>query len=82
MSCDNDSIDHARKVTAYLDKHPRLELLYGAGYSLHDNPAERIWGALKNYVANTAVSWSRKAPADPLLLPRRSPGQVLAATAP
>ena len=31
--CDNDSIQHARKVTAYLDKHPRLELLYGARYS-------------------------------------------------
>jgi len=28
--CDNDSIDHARKVTAYLERHPRLELLYGA----------------------------------------------------
>jgi len=38
--CDNDSIHHARKVTAYLDKHPRLELLYGARYSPHDNPAE------------------------------------------
>jgi transposase len=25
----------------------RLELLYGARYSPHDNPAERIW-ALKN----------------------------------
>ena len=55
--CDNDSIHHARKVTAYLEKHPRLELLYGARYSPHDNPAERIWAALKNYVANTAVSW-------------------------
>jgi len=31
--CDNDSIHHARKVTAYLEKHPRLELLYGARYS-------------------------------------------------
>ena len=41
--CDNDSIDHARKITAYLEKHPRLELLYGARYSPHDNPAERIW---------------------------------------
>jgi transposase len=40
--CDNDSIHHARKVTAYLEKHPRLELLYGARYSPHDNPAERI----------------------------------------
>ena len=54
--CDNDSIHHARTVTAYLEKHPRLELLYGARYSPHDNPMERIWGALKNYVANTAVA--------------------------
>jgi transposase len=38
--CDNDSIHHARKVTAYLEKHPRLELLYGARYSPHDNPVE------------------------------------------
>lgn len=53
---DNDSIHHARKVTAYLEEHPRLELLYGARYSPHDNPAERIWAALKNYVANTAVT--------------------------
>jgi DDE superfamily endonuclease len=38
--CDDDSIHHARKVTAYLEKHPRLELVYGARYSTHDNPAE------------------------------------------
>src|SRR5215813_13804886 len=38
--CDNDSIHHARKVTAYLKQQPRLELLYGARYSPHDNPAE------------------------------------------
>ncbi len=55
--CDNDSIHHARAVSRYLEKHSRLELLYGARYSPHDNPVERIWGALKNYVANTAVSW-------------------------
>ena len=42
--CDNDSSCHARKVTAYLEKHPRLELLYGVRYSPQDNPAERIWG--------------------------------------
>jgi hypothetical protein len=28
--CDNDSIRHTRKVTAYLKEHARLELLYGA----------------------------------------------------
>jgi hypothetical protein len=37
--CDNDSIHHARKVTAYLKEHPRLELPYGAQSSPHDNPA-------------------------------------------
>jgi hypothetical protein len=37
--CDNDSIHHARKVTAYLKEHPRLELLYGAPYSPPDNHA-------------------------------------------
>ena len=40
--CDNDSIHHARAVTAYLEDHPRLELLYGARYSPHDNPAKRV----------------------------------------
>ena len=38
--CDNDSIHHARKVTAYLKEHPGLELLYGARSSPHDNPAD------------------------------------------
>ena len=46
----------AARGTAYLEKHPRLELLYGARYSPHDNPAERIWAGLKSYVANTAMS--------------------------
>jgi DDE superfamily endonuclease len=55
--CDNDSIHHVRKVTTYLEEHPRLELLYGARYSPHDNPAERIWAALTNYLANTADTW-------------------------
>jgi len=40
--CDNDSIHHARKVVAYLKEHPRLELLYGARYSPHDNPVDPL----------------------------------------
>ena len=39
--CENDSIHHARAVTAYLTKHPRLELLYGARYS----PTTTRWSA-------------------------------------
>jgi hypothetical protein len=35
-----------------------LELLCGARYSPRDNPVERVWGALKHCVADTAVTWS------------------------
>src|SRR6516165_10297704 len=80
--CDNDSIHHARKVTAYLEKHPRLELLYGARYSPHDTPAERIWAALKNYVANTAVTWPGRLRQIHSFFRNRSPGQMLATAAP
>ena len=80
--CDNDSIHHARAVTAYLDKHPRLELLYGARYSPHDNPAERIWAALKNYVANTAVTWPSRLRQIHAFFRSRSPDQMLATAAP
>jgi len=88
--CDNDSIHHARAVTRYLEKNPRLELLYGARYSPHDNPVERVWAALKNYVANTAVTWPGRLRQIHSLLPqpitrpdarrRRPPDQPLAAS--
>lgn len=54
--CDNDSIHHARLVRAFVAAHPGLHVWFGARYSPHDNPAERVWAALKAYVANTAVS--------------------------
>ena len=80
--CDNDSIHHARTVTAYLEKHARLELLYGARYSPHDNPAERIWAALKNFVANTAVTWPGRLRQIRSFFHARSLDQMLAAVAP
>src|SRR5262252_1622587 len=80
--CGNDSIHHARTVTAYLDRQPRLELLYGARYSPHDNPVERIWAALKNYVANTAVSWPGRLRQIHSFFRSRSPDQMLATAAP
>ncbi len=79
--CYNDSVHHARKVTAYLSEHPRLELLYGAPYSPHDNPVERIWGGLKNYVANT-VSWPARVRQIHAFFRTRSPDQLLATAAP
>jgi len=78
--CDNDSIHHGRAVLAYLKDHPPLELLYGARYSAHDNLVERIWAALKNYVANTARSPSATSAATSLppgpgvLCPQDGPG--------
>src|SRR5919109_3647792 len=80
--CDNDSIHHARTVTAYLDEHSRVELLYGARYSPHDNPVERIWAALKNYVANTAVTWPGRLRQIHSYFRNRSPGQMLDTAAP
>jgi transposase len=80
--CDNDSIHHARAVTRYLEEHPRLELLYGARYSPHDNPTERIWGGLKNYVANTAVTWPGRLKQIHAFFRNRSPGQILDMAAP
>ncbi|MEU1736106.1 bacterial transcriptional activator domain-containing protein, partial [Streptosporangium sp. NPDC020145] len=39
---------------------------YGARYSPHDNPVERIWAALKAFIANTAVTWPARIQADVL----------------
>jgi transposase len=80
--CDNDSIHHAKAVTAYLAGQPRMILLYGARYSPHDNPVERIWGALKAFVANTAVTWPGRLNQAHAFFRNRSPDQMLATAAP
>ena len=88
--CDNDSIHHARKVTAYLKEHPRLELLYGARYSPHDQPGRTHLGRAEELRGQHRRDLARPAPADPRLLPgpltgpdaghRRALDQPLAAT--
>jgi transposase len=50
---DNVIIHRSKAVQAYLATQPRLRLLYGARYSPHHNPVERIWGALKTYLADS-----------------------------
>jgi transposase len=50
--CDNVIIHHSKIVQGWLKTHPRLLVLHGARYSPHDNPVERIWGALKAWLAN------------------------------
>jgi transposase len=51
--CDNVIIHHSKIVQRWLAAHSRLRVLHGARYSPHDNPVERIWGALKAYLANS-----------------------------
>jgi transposase len=54
--CDNVIIHHSKIVQRWLGAHPRLRVLHGARYSPHDNPVERIWGALKAWLANNPTS--------------------------
>jgi transposase len=51
--CDNVIIHRSKLVRRWLATHPRLLVLHGARYSPHDNPVERIWGALKAWLANS-----------------------------
>ena len=51
-------------------------------YSPNDNPAERIWAVLKNYVANTAVTWPGRLRQIHSFFRNRSPDQMLATAAP
>ncbi len=51
--CDNVIIHRSKIVQRWLaTHHPRLRVLHGARYSPHDNPVERVWGALKAWLAN------------------------------
>ena len=80
--CANDSIHHAKVVAAYAANHPRLHLLYGARYSPHDNPVERIWAALKAHLANTAVTWPGRLRQVHAFFRQRPPTQMLTTAAP
>jgi transposase len=51
--CDNVIIHRSKLVGRWLADHPRLLVLHGARYSPHDNPTERIWAALKAWLANS-----------------------------
>jgi transposase len=51
--CDNVIIHRSKIVQRWQRTHPQLQVLHGARYSPHDNPTERVWGALKAWLANT-----------------------------
>jgi transposase len=81
--CDNVIIHRSKLVQAWLAAHPRLIVLHGARYSPHDNPVERIWAALKAWLANaptlTIQGRIRQVHA---FFRARSPAQLLATAAP
>lgn len=52
---DNVSTHSSRAVERWLARHPRVKLLFGARYSPNHNPVERVWGAMKRHLANSAT---------------------------
>jgi transposase len=68
--CDNDSIHHARTVTAYLKKQPRLELLYARPVQPARQPRRADLGSAEKLRGQHRRDLARPAAADPLLLPR------------
>ena len=81
--CDNVIIHHSKIVQRWLAAHPRLRVLHGARYSPHDNPVERIWAALKAWLANTpTMTIQGRVRQVHAFFRQRSPTQMLATAAP
>ena len=81
--CDNVIIHQSKIVQAWLASHPRLRVLHGARYSPHDNPVERIWGALKASLANSpTLTMAGRIRQVHAFFRQRSPTQLLATAAP
>ena len=81
--CDNVIIHHSKIVQAWLASHPRVRVLHGARYSPHDNPVERIWGALKAYLANSpTLTMAGRVRQVHAFFRQRAPAQLLATAAP
>ncbi len=75
---------HTSKITRkWLAEQPRIRLLIGASYSPQDNPVERIWAALKRWLANnpTATITDRIRQVHAFFRPR-TPEQMLTTAAP
>jgi len=81
--CDNVIIHHSKLVNRWLATHPRVRVLHGARYSPHDNPTERIWGALKAWLANSpTLTIQGRVRQVHAFFRQRSPAQLLATAAP
>jgi transposase len=81
--CDNVIIHRSKIVQRWLATHPCLRVLHGARYSPHDNPVERVWGALKAWLANNPTLTIRgRVRQVRAFLRDRTPAQMLATAAP
>jgi transposase len=81
--CDNGAIHTSAITRRWLAEHPRLLLLRGARYSPQDNPAERVWAAMKTWIANTApATMADRVRQAHAFFRARTPAQMLTATAP
>ncbi len=81
--CDNVIIHHSKIVQRWLAAHPRAVVLHGARYSPHDNPVERIWAALKAWLANSpTLTIQGRVRQVHAFFRARSPAQLLATAAP
>ena len=83
MVCDNVIIHRSKLVGRWLQAHPRMVVLHGARYSPHDNPVERVWGALKAWLANSpTLTIQGRVRQVHAFFRQRSPGDMLATAAP
>jgi transposase len=81
--CDNVIIHRSQLVQRWLAAHPRVRVLHGARYSPHDNPVERIWAALKAWLANSpTLTIQGRVRQVHAFFRQRSPAQLLATAAP
>ncbi len=81
--CDNVIIHRSKLVKRWLAAHPRLLVLHGARYSPHDNPTERIWAALKAWLANSpTLTIQGRVRQVHAFFRQRTPAQMLATAAP
>ena len=81
--CDNVIIHRSQIVQRWQATHPRLLVLHGARYSPHDNPVERIWGALKAWLANNpTLTIQGRVRQVHAFFRQRSTAQMLATAAP
>jgi DDE superfamily endonuclease len=80
---DNGSTHSSRAIERWLAAHGRVQLLYGARYSLRHNPVERVWAAMKAHLANSpTLTMQGRLNQGHAFFCSRTPAQMLATAAP